>query len=66
MSTSKMIGVALVVAGAILLYFGFNAAGAPAEEISEALTGQYSDRTTMYFIAGGVSAVLGVVALLKK
>jgi hypothetical protein len=37
-----MIGIALLVAGAIALYFGFNATGAPTEEISEALTGQYS------------------------
>ena len=61
-----MIGVALLVAGAILLYFGFNASNAPVEEISEALTGQYSDRTMMYFVGGGVAAALGIFALVKK
>lgn len=66
MSQAKMIGIALLVVGAILLYFGLNATNAPMEEMSEALTGQYSDRTMMYLIGGGVAAALGVFALVKK
>lgn len=66
MSQKKIIGIVLLVAGAIALYFGFNAANAPAEEISEALTGQYSDQTMIYLIGGAVAAVLGVVMLLRK
>lgn len=66
MSQMKMFGIALLVLGAILLYFGFNATNAPTEEITEALTGQYSDHTMMYLIGGGIAAVLGIVALVKK
>jgi hypothetical protein len=66
MSQNKIIAIVLLVAGAIALYFGFNATSAPTEEISEALTGQYSDQTMLYLIGGAVSAVAGVVMLLRK
>lgn len=66
MNTSKIIGIVLLVVGAILLYFGFNATEAPAEEIGEALTGKYSDETMMYLIGGGIAAVAGLFMLLFK
>lgn len=66
MSTNRMIGIALLVAGAIALYFGFNATSAPTEEISEALTGQYSDQTMIYLIGGGVAVVAGLAMFLRK
>jgi uncharacterized membrane protein HdeD (DUF308 family) len=66
MSKNRIIGIVLLVAGLIALYFGFNATSAPTEEISEALTGQYSDRTMLYLICGAVSAVAGVVMLFRK
>lgn len=65
MNKMKIIGIALLVLGAILLYFGYNAATAPMEEIGEALTGRYSDETMVYLIAGGISAVLGLVMLIR-
>ncbi len=66
MNTSKIIGIVLLVVGAILLYFGFNATEAPSEEIGEALTGKYSDETMMYLIGGGIAAVAGLFLLLFK
>lgn len=66
MSNNKLIGIILLVAGAILIFFGFNATDTPLEELSEAVTGRYSDKTMYYLIGGGVSAVLGLVLLLKK
>jgi len=66
MSKNRIIGIVLLVAGLIALYFGFNATSAPTEEISEALTGQYSDRTMLYLICGAASAVAGVVMLFRK
>ena len=62
----KILGVALLVAGLIGLYFGFNAAEAPTEELTEALTGSYSDRTMMYLVGGGVSAAVGLALLVIK
>jgi hypothetical protein len=66
MSNTKIIGIALLVLGAILLYFGINATEAPMEEVGEALTGRYSDDTMMYLIGGGVAAVAGLFLVLKK
>ncbi|GAA4813069.1 hypothetical protein GCM10011365_22450 [Marinicella pacifica] len=66
MSTNKIIGLVLLVLGAVLVFFGLNAADAPLEEASEALTGRYSDETMYYLIGGAVAAVVGIVLLLKK
>ncbi|MDZ7645456.1 MAG: DUF3185 family protein [Woeseiaceae bacterium] len=66
MSQNKTIGIVLLVVAAIALYFGFNAMNSPAEEVSEAVTGQYTDQTMFYLIGGAVAAVVGLVLLLKK
>lgn len=66
MKISKLIGLALLALGAILLYFGFNATQSAVEEIGEAFTGRYSDQTMMYLVSGGVAAVVGLFLLLKK
>lgn len=66
MKNTKIIGIALLVLGAILLYFGINATESPMEEVGETLTGKYSDDTMMYLIGGGVAAVAGLFLLLKK
>lgn len=66
MNQKSMIGVALLVGGLILLFFGFNATQSAGEEISEALTGRYSDNTMFYLIGGGIAAALGAVMLFRK
>lgn len=66
MNTAKLIGIGLLVLGAILLYFGFNATNSPAEELGEAFTGKYSNETMMYLIGGGVAAVAGLFMVLRK
>ncbi len=66
MSQNRIIGIVLLVAGIIALYFGFNATQAPMEEFGEALTGQYSDKTMMYLIGGAVAGIAGLVMLLRK
>ena len=66
MRNAKLIGIALLVIGAILLYFGYNATHSTAEKIGEAFTGRYSDETMIYLIGGGVAAVAGLFFLFKK
>jgi len=66
MKQSKLIGVVLLAAGAVALYFGFNATNAPMEEVTEALTGQYSDQTMIYLVGGAVAGVAGLVMLFRK
>ena len=51
MGTGRIIGIALLVVGVILLYFGYNATQSGAEQIGEAITGNYSDETIFYLAA---------------
>jgi hypothetical protein len=64
MSSKKILGLVLLVVGAVLLYFGFQATDAPLEEARETLTGDYSDQTMIYLIGGAAAAVGGLALLL--
>lgn len=64
MSGAKILGLALLVVGAILLYFGFNATESVGEQVVEGVTGKYTDGTMWYLIGGGVAGVVGLVLLL--
>jgi len=66
MNQNKMLGIVLLVVGAIALYFGFNATNAPMEEVTEAFTGKYSDQTMLYLIGGAVAGIAGLVMLFRK
>jgi hypothetical protein len=61
MRISLAIGLALAVAGAMLLAMGLNAADAPAERIAEAVTGRHSDRTEWSVIGGAAMLAAGAV-----
>jgi len=65
-SGKRLIGIALLVIGVILLVVGYNATQAPVEELTESFTGRFSDETMVYLIGGAVAAVVGLVMLLKK
>ena len=60
MSPSRLVGLALLVAGVLLLAFGLNATHAPVDRLSEAFTGKYTDRTMLYLVGGAVAAVVGI------
>ncbi len=64
MPTKTVIGLVLLVVGAILLYFGFQATDAPVERARETLTGNYSDETMRYLVGGAAAAVAGLALLI--
>jgi hypothetical protein len=64
MATRKILGLVLLVVGAVLLYFGAQATDAPVEQAREALTGDYSDQTMLYLICGAAAVVGGLAVLL--
>jgi len=66
MSSNKLIGLALLVVGIILLYFGYQSSQGLDDQISEAFTGNFTDSTLWYYLLGGVSSVAGLVFLAKK
>jgi drug/metabolite transporter (DMT)-like permease len=59
MGLNRILGAAILIAGVIALGFAFNASDAPMEQVSETLTGKYSDNTMMYFILGAIAVVGG-------
>jgi hypothetical protein len=60
----RVIGIVLLVVGAVLLYFGLQATDAPLEQVRESVTGDYSDQTMLYLIGGAAAAVGGLALLL--
>jgi len=64
MGNKKIVGLVLLVAGAVALYFGWQATDAPLEQARESLTGDYSDQTMLYLIGGAAAAVAGLGLLL--
>ena len=67
MKIAQILGIAVLIAGAVLLGFAYNASEAPVEKISNALTGRYSDNTMWYIMIGIVMLVTGgVLAVFGK
>lgn len=61
----RIIGLVAVAVGVILLMFAYNASNAPVDQISNTLTGHFTDNTMLYLI-GGVSALIGGGALVMS
>jgi hypothetical protein len=59
MNGQKAIGIALLVGGVILLYFGMNGSDSFASEVSEVFTGSPTDRSIWMMVLGAVAAVAG-------
>ncbi len=64
MSPIRIVGIILLVAGIVLLYFGWQASDAVVEQAHEAVTGRYTDETMWYFIGGAVAVVAGLLMTL--
>jgi len=60
MGTKTIVGLVLLVAGAIALYFGLQAADSPLEHARETFTGNYSDDTMLQLIGGAAAIVAGL------
>ncbi|WP_144184145.1 DUF3185 family protein [Elioraea rosea] len=60
MTPARIAGALCVVAGIVLLILGYRASTAPLEQVSEAVTGRFTDRTTWLFILGGAGVLGGL------
>lgn len=60
MNMKRGIGLALLILGGVLLFFGLQSTDSFGEKIVEGVTGRYSDGTMGYIIGGAVSAALGL------
>ncbi len=66
MGSNQIIGLALLVIGIIVLFFGYQSSQALDDQLFEAFTGRFTDSTMWLLIAGGVSTVIGLVLLIKR
>src|SRR5688572_16720098 len=57
MRTSQILGVVALVLGAVLLFFGYQSSNAPLDQVSNAVTGRFTDQT-MWYLIGGIGIVL--------
>ena len=62
MRMTQILGAVALVIGLVLLGFAYHASNAPMEQVSEAITGRYTNQTMWYLILG-IAAVVGGVLL---
>ena len=56
---NKYVGIALLVAGAVLIVFGIQASDSVSSDVSRAFTGNPTDNSMWLLIGGIVSAIVG-------
>ena len=59
MNTSRPLGIAVLILGTVLLGFAYHFAESPMDQMSNILTGRYTDSTMWYIVAGVVTVVCG-------
>jgi uncharacterized membrane protein YphA (DoxX/SURF4 family) len=64
MSTTRIFGVVLLIAGIVLIIIGVNASRSLADNLSTMFRGRLTEHTLWYIIGGIVSAVVGFVLTL--
>ncbi|MEX0963958.1 MAG: DUF3185 family protein [Pseudohongiellaceae bacterium] len=57
MKEATVLGMALLVAGVIMLYFGWQSSESIGDQLTESLTGRFTNET-MFFIIGGAAAIV--------
>lgn len=62
----RLLGIVLLVAGVLLLFFGWQASESMADQMQEMFTGRYSEQTMWYLIGGAASAAGGAFLLLTS
>lgn len=65
-SALKLLGIALIVLGAGLGYWGYEMSQAVGSQVSEAFTGSASDAVMQRYIGGAVSLAVGIYLFIKN
>ena len=61
MRMTQILGAVALVIGVVLLGLAYHASNAPMEQVSNAITGRFTDQTMWYLILGIAAAVGGVL-----
>jgi hypothetical protein len=62
---NKPLSLALLVIGAILLFYGLRAGDSVGSDVSRAVTGTPTDKTVWFLVGGVLAGVLGLFGLLR-
>ena len=60
MKDTRLIGIVLLVVGLILLYFGWQSSESLGDQVTEAMTGRFTEDTMFFIIGGAVAIAAGV------
>lgn len=63
---AKIVGLALIVAGIGLAYWGYQMSGSLASQLTKTVSGAMPDEVMYRYIGGAISAVVGGFLLVKK
>lgn len=66
MNTNKVVALVLLALGAFLLFMGYQSSQGLDDQVSEALTGNFTDQTIWYLIGGGICLVAGLAMIMRK
>ena len=64
-STLRILGIVLLVAGAGLAFWGYQMSGELGAQITQTVSGDMADGVLMRYAAGGASAIVGLILLIK-
>lgn len=59
-TTTKILGIVLVVIGVGLVIWGYQLSGSVGSKITQAVTGSDTDKVMAFYIGGAVSFVVGI------
>ena len=62
----KIVGIALLIVGLGLGYWGYQISGSLGSQLTETMTGSPTDKVMMLYIGGAVSFVVGLLLFFKK
>jgi len=62
---SKVLGIALIVLGAGLIFWGYQLSDSVAAQLTETISGAVPDDVMMRYIGGAVSVVVGLVLAVR-
>jgi phosphate/sulfate permease len=65
-STMKIVGIVLLVVGVGLAFWGYQISESVGSQITQTVTGSYTDKAMLLFIGGAASFVAGLFLFIKK
>jgi drug/metabolite transporter (DMT)-like permease len=66
MKDNKLTGLILIVVGALLLFFGWQSSESLGDQLTESLTGRFTDQTMFYIIGGAVCLAAGLYLNVRR